>query len=78
MKKAPQFFRRREAGEYLRSKFGFGSGSLLAKLACEGTGPAFRKVGTAVIYEPEELDRWALAKIGEPQTSTAKAGNQAA
>ena len=64
------FLRRRDAGRYLREKFGFCSEKSLAKMATMGGGPAFRKAGPAVLYELDELDRWALAKIGAPQSST--------
>jgi hypothetical protein len=65
-----QFLRRKDAGAYLKNKFGFGSGRTLAKLACIGGGPEFRKAGSAALYETEKLDAWALAKIGAPQSST--------
>jgi len=65
-----QYLRRNQAGEYLKSKYGFGSGKTLAKLACIGGGPEFRKAGPATIYEPTKLDEWALARIGEPRCST--------
>jgi hypothetical protein len=65
-----QFVRRKAAGAYLKEKYGFGSEKTLAKLACLGGGPAFRKAGPAVIYEPKHLDEWALAQIGELQRST--------
>jgi len=42
----------------------------LAKLACLGGGPEFRKAGPAALYEPAALDAWALGKIGGPQKST--------
>ena len=38
-----QYLRRRQAGEYLKGKYGFGSEKTLAKLACLGGGPDFRK-----------------------------------
>lgn len=66
----PQFLRRRDAGVYLKNKFGFGSEKTLAKLASVGGGPVFRKAGVAALYEPDALDQWALAKIGAPQSST--------
>jgi hypothetical protein len=69
----PQFLRRKAAGEYLKSKYGFGSERTLAKLACLGGGPLFRKAANAAIYRPEDLDAWALAKIGAPQKSTSDA-----
>jgi hypothetical protein len=65
-----QYLRRKAAGEYLKTKFGFGSEKTLAKLACIGGGPEFCKAGPVVLYEPARLDEWALAKIGAPQKST--------
>ncbi|MBM3553797.1 MAG: hypothetical protein FJX45_19145 [Alphaproteobacteria bacterium] len=64
------FLRRKAAGEYLKSKYGFGSEKTLAKLASVGGGPEFRKGFGAALYEQAALDQWALSKIGEPQTST--------
>jgi hypothetical protein len=69
----PQFLRRKPAGEYLKTKFGFGSEKALAKLACIGGGPEFRKAGSVALYEPEKLDEWALEKIGNPVRSTSEA-----
>ncbi len=68
-----QYLRRKQAGEYLKAKYGFGSEKTLAKLACLGGGPEFRKAAKAAIYEPAKLDEWALAKIGAPQRSTSDA-----
>lgn len=65
-----QFLRRKNAAEYLKEKYGFGSERTLAKLACLGGGPAFRKAGSIVLYEQEKLDEWALAHIGPSQLST--------
>ncbi|HEY8136191.1 MAG TPA: hypothetical protein VIF61_00025 [Methylocystis sp.] len=67
-----QFLRRKPAGEYLKTKFGFGSEKTLAKLAVVGGGPPFRKAGPAVLYDPKDLDAWALAKIGAPRRSTSE------
>lgn len=66
------FLRRKAAGEYLKSKYGFGSEKTLAKLACIGGGPEFRKAGTAALYEPAKLDEWAAAKISAPVRSTSE------
>jgi hypothetical protein len=67
-----QYLRRRAAGEYLKSRYGFGSEKTLAKLACLGGGPIFRKAANAAIYAPEDLDAWALSKIGKPIRSTSE------
>jgi hypothetical protein len=65
-----QFLRRKAAGGYLKNKYGFGSERTLAKLACLGGGPEFRKAGSTVLYESAKLDEWALSRIGKPQRST--------
>jgi hypothetical protein len=62
-----QFLRRTAAAEYLKSKFGFGSERTLAKGVVSGDTPEFHKAGRLVLYTPEALDRWALAKISAPQ-----------
>jgi hypothetical protein len=73
-----QFLRRKDAAEYLKTRYGFCSASMLALLAHQGRGPAFRKASSRVVlYEPAALDEWALAQISEPRTSTAKAGEAA-
>jgi hypothetical protein len=65
------YLRRKEAAARLREKFGFGSTATLNKLACIGGGPPFRKVGSRVaLYDPTDLDDWAISKLGRPQTST--------
>jgi len=69
---SPQYLRRKAAGAYLKERFGFGSEKTLAKLAVVGGGPAFRKAGPAVLYDPKTLDEWALARIGAPRRSTSE------
>lgn len=68
--KPSKFMRRKRAAEYLREKFGVGSPATLAKLATLGGGPIFRKNGRIPVYLAEDLDNWALSKIGKPQRST--------
>ncbi len=69
------YLRRKAASEYLQAKYGFGGGSTLAKLACVSSdGPRYRNAGRAVLYTPDDLDTWALAKIGAPQRSTSDTG----
>lgn len=70
---SPMFLRRKEAADYLKSKFGWGSWQTLAKLAVTGDGPVFRKLGKAALYAPSDLDEWALMKIGIPYRSTSDA-----
>jgi hypothetical protein len=68
-----KFFRRKDAGAYLKGTFGFGSEKTLAKLACTGGGPEYRKVGPMVIYEQDKLDEWAFRQIGAPMRHTSEA-----
>jgi len=47
----------------------------LAKLATIGRGPPFHRAGAngrIILYIPEELDQWALTKIGKALRSTAE------
>jgi hypothetical protein len=62
--------RRKTAAIYLQEKFGFGSVSTLAKGVVTGDSPVYQKAGRIVLYTPEALDAWALAKIGAPQKSS--------
>ncbi len=64
---------RREASEYLLDKHGIRrSAGTLAKLACIGGGPAFRKVNRAVIYDHSALDAYAEAITSAPHRSTSE------
>ena len=65
-----RYLRRKDAAEYLKRSYGWGSLQTLAKLAVHGGGPIYRKFGRAVLYAPEDLDSWASAKLGAPQRST--------
>jgi hypothetical protein len=67
------FLRRKRAGEYLQSNYGFGAERTLAKLAVVGGGPEYHKVGRFPVYTLGALDSWALSKIGAPVRSTSEA-----
>ena len=71
---------RKDAATYIREKYARPcTVGLLNKLAVRGTGPVFRKMaGRFVVYEQKALDAWAGPQIGEPQTSTSKAGHRSA
>jgi hypothetical protein len=64
-----KFLRRDAAAAYLKEKYGFGAAPTLAKGAVTGDTPVFHKAGRIVLYTREALDAWALAKIGDPQSS---------
>ncbi len=66
-----KFLRRKDAAEYVRSKWGMPCApQTLAKLAVVGGGPVFQKAGRYPLYLPRNLDLWAQSKIGKPQRST--------
>ena len=68
-----QFLRRKQAGAYLREKYGVGSASTLAKLAVLGGGPPMTYMGSRIpVYTVEGLDTWALTKLSQPVRSTSE------
>lgn len=64
------FLRRKAAAAYLLGRYGFGAERTLAKGVVTGDTPIFRKAGKLVLYRIEDLDAWALSKIGAPRTSS--------
>jgi hypothetical protein len=72
----PTYLRRDKAAEHLQATYGFGTTETLAKLACVGGGPRFRKLGRFPVYTPEDLDAWAQGRMSEPVSSTAEYAEQ--
>jgi hypothetical protein len=68
-----KFFRRAEAALYVTERWGIPrSPRTLAKLACIGGGPPFRRAGRFPLYEPPDLDDWAQSKISAPVRTTSE------
>jgi hypothetical protein len=65
-----EYLRETAAADYLRSRFGFGARRTLSKLRCVGGGPAFRKIGRMVVYDPGDLEAWARSRMSAPMRST--------
>jgi hypothetical protein len=65
-----EFLRRRQAADYLLTKYGFGAAATLAKGVVTGDSPEYRKAGRMVVYTTQALDEWALTKIGPPRKSS--------
>ena len=62
----PPNLRRAEAARYLREAHGLPCApATLAKYACLGSGPRFRKAGTVPLYAIADLDAWARQRLGE-------------
>jgi hypothetical protein len=66
-----QNMRRADAARYIRETYGIPCvATTLAKYACTGNGPVFRKAGKFPIYLRDDLDAWASARLSEPMQST--------
>ena len=64
---------RKDAAKYVRDEHGQPcSPKTLAKLAVVGGGPAYRKAGKFPLYEPDDLDEWALAKLSPKVRSSSE------
>jgi hypothetical protein len=62
---------KREASAYILAEHGLTvSPRTLDNLAWAGNGPKFYKAGLRRLYSPRDLDAYAIAKLGEPRTST--------
>jgi hypothetical protein len=71
----PVYPRRRAAAQYLRQHWGLPcSEKTLAKLACVGGGPAYRRFGRIPVYTVTDLDEFAQGKLSKPVRSTSEYG----
>ena len=64
-----EFLRREQASEYLQKRYGAFTRQTLAKLACVGGGPRFRKFGRFPVYTAADLDEWAASRTSAPMAS---------
>ena len=70
---APSKMRRAEAARYIRENHGIPcSPATLAKYACLGGGPAFRKAGKFPVYSRDDLESWAKQRLGKLVRSTSE------
>jgi len=66
-----QNMRRADAARYIRETYGIPCvATTLAKYACTGNGPVFRKAGKFPIYSCDDLDAWARSRLSDPVQST--------
>lgn len=65
--------RREKAAEYLRVVYGIDLKlSTLAKFASTGGGPGFQKDGRWPLYPRQELDAWAIERLGPVRRNTSQ------
>jgi hypothetical protein len=69
-----EYLRRDKAAEYLQQRYGAYTLETLAKLACVGGGPKFRKMGRFPVYTAADLDAWAMMRMSPSVSSTAELG----
>lgn len=67
-----EFLRRDRAAEYLKEQYGAFTTETLAKLACVGGGPKFRRMGRFPYYTRADLDDWARSRMSPPVSSTSE------
>lgn len=69
----PVYMRRADAASYLNATYGIPCvDTTLAKYACIGGGPPFRKLGKFAMYSRDDLDAWAKQRLGELIYSTSE------
>ena len=70
---SPLNMRRADAARYIRETYGIPCvATTLAKYACIGDGPVFRKAGKFPIYSRADLDAWANRRLGKLVHSTSE------
>jgi hypothetical protein len=67
--------RRTQAAKYIKENYGFGTCDTLAKLACVGGGPKFRKLGRFPVYTIEDLEAWIQSRMTRAVSNTSELGN---
>jgi hypothetical protein len=65
-------YRRKQAADYVKERFGFCTARSLAKYATVGGGPPMIYIGKIPFYRPEWLDAWVLSKMSRPVRSTSE------
>jgi hypothetical protein len=67
-----QFLRPREAAAYMLQRCRYGTPRSLAKWRVTGEGPPFRRSGRLILYDPDDIDSWAEARLTRPLRSTSE------
>lgn len=62
-----KFLDRTEAAQYLAERGLRVSKGTLQKWATTGGGPVYRRFGNRAVYQANDLDAWALAKLSAPR-----------
>jgi hypothetical protein len=69
----PPLMRRETVAEYVRSVLKQPlTKTTLATMATRGGGPPFHKFGSVVLYDRDDVDRWARERLGQAVSSTSE------
>jgi hypothetical protein len=63
---------RRAAAQFLTERGYKTAPTTLARLACVGGGPAFRRFGRKALYDEYDLIEWARSRLSAPMRSTSE------
>ena len=66
------YLRRKDAATYLQERCGAYTAQTLAKLACIGGGPTYRKMGRTPLYTIDDLEAWIASRMSGPIENTAQ------
>jgi predicted DNA-binding transcriptional regulator AlpA len=69
---AERYLTRNEVSERCKSRGLSIAKQTLAKLAVTGGGPAFRKFGNRVVYDPADVEAWIERRLTGPRKSTSE------
>lgn len=68
-----EYLRRAEASAYIEAKYNQPCAkATLATMATKGGGPKFYRFGNTVLYSRDDLDAWALERLGRAVRSTSE------
>jgi hypothetical protein len=71
--KFPQYMRRAKTAEYVREVHNQPlEESTLGCMATRGGGPPYHKVGSTVLYLRDDVDQWAIGRLGRAVRSTSE------
>lgn len=68
----PKVMTEAEASAYLKNLIGQGAMTTLRRYRVQGGGPAYRRIGRSIRYLKEDLDEWALQRLGPSLRSTSE------
>ena len=71
LKTASKLRSRKDAAARIREVWGYKiTAQTLAKYACLGGGPRYRKISSQVVYSDDDCDAWVTSRISPLRTST--------